>query len=285
MKKAIFLVVLLFLIIGVVSASENINITNTDNSVSVSDNETIEVENTKNNTLNHTNYIELKSNSSIEIPSITTNDIKGTEGKEIILNAIVKNSTGAISDVNVTFKLNGVTYTSISDNDGVASVVVKCPKSEETNFAIKYNSKILTHTTDYFKEYSATASINGASSKFKVISTNKIVNTYKVTKKKSKIITLKVKKGTKFYKKGNYAFGTYKYSKGKYNYLEITGVGKYEGEAIAFSMKEHFKKDGKWQWSSWVKIKKGEYNECKFLKNMAMDKIKIKYTQTTYKKI
>ena len=285
MKKAIFLVVLLFLIIGVVSASENINITNTDNSLSVSDNETIEVENTKNNTLNHTNYIELKSNSSIEIPSITTNDIKGTEGKEIILNAIVKNSTGAISDVNVTFKLNGVTYTSISDNDGVASVVVKCPKSEETNFAIKYNSKILTHTTDYFKEYSATASINGASSKFKVISTNKIVNTYKVTKKKSKIITLKVKKGTKFYKKGNYAFGTYKYSKGKYNYLEITGVGKYEGEAIAFLIKEHFKKDGKWQWSSWAKIKKGEYDECKFLKKVTMDKIKIKYTQATYKKI
>ena len=285
MKKAIFFVVLMILLIGFVSASENVNTTNTNDTLTVSNSETIEIENNQSNILENTHNVKVKNNESSETPTLTTYDIGGKVSNKITLYAIVKNSTSNVSGVKVTFKFNGATYTAISDNSGVASIDVKCPKSKALDTLTKYNSKKLTKTTEYFKSYTATADIDRYSSSFNVYSMDKKVVKYKVAKKKTKIVTMKIKKGIKTYRKGKYGIIVDLFTKGKIKHLQAIVAGKFEADFIKFSIKEHHKEKGKWYWNKWLKVPKQRIYDGKFLKSSKIDKIKIKYTQTTYKKI
>ena len=207
------------------------------------------------NTLQKTDTETLKTNESStpakETPTITTKTVKGKAGKKITLTATVKNSTGPIKGVKVTFTLNGKTYKATTNANGVASLKVKCPSTAVTKITKKTKGKKMTETTTYSKTYSAKAALDdGTSSTFKVISTkNKVVKKYKIIKKK-KTVTVKFKKGTKTFKKGKYAIITSAKTENGYTYFGAAVVGKQEQDYIKFFIKEHYKYNGKWKWES-----------------------------------
>ena len=295
MKKVIFIVALLFLLIGAVSAAENIT-GDADDTLSVDDagdvietpdKDTLDEKDTK--TLEKTETQIVNANESTtpvkEKPTITTQSVTGKQGKTITLKATVKNSTGPVKGLKVTFTLNGKTYTATTDAKGVASYKVKCPKSAVADTTTKTKGKKMTKTTTYSKTYSAAASADGAKSTFKVVSTKaKVVKKYKIIKKK-KTLTVKFKKGTKTLKKGNYAVITTAKTESGLVYFGAAIVGKNEQDYIKFYIKEHYKQKGKWKWESWYKVPKGKIYTNYFPTSIKVDKIKVKYTQVSYKKI
>lgn len=287
MKKAIFIVALLFLLIGAVSASENITDDASDTLSVEEATDTVEVG--PDDTLKTTDTEPIKANESTapakETPTITTQNVKGTAGKTITLKATVKNSAGAVKGVKVTFTLDGKTYTATSDASGVASVKVKCPASKVISDKSKIKGKKLTETTKYSKTFSAKASIDGASSSFKVVSAKKVVKKYKITKKTTKIRTIKIKKGIKSYKKGNYAVLTGYDKVNGMKYLSVIVVGKHEKAFLKFYIKEHYKENGKWKWAKWFKIPKNKEFDGTYPNSIKIDKVKVKYTQLSLKKI
>lgn len=278
MKKAIIFVVLLFLLVGAVSAGENLTGDTQD---------TLSVDETPTEDITATEDIALQSNATAsETPTITTYAVSGTQGKTITLKALVKNSTGPISGVTVTFKLNGNTYTAVSDENGIATKNVKCPASAVLKTTTKKTSTKMTKTTYYSKTYSATASIDdGASSSFKVTSTKaKVVKKYKAIKKK-KVINAPIKKGTKIFKRGDYALVTYKTTKYGINFLGAAMAQKDVDGTIKFLAKIHYKQNGKWHWTKWTKIPKNKMYESQYPKNIKATTLKAKYTQVSYKRI
>lgn len=277
MKKTIFFVLSLFLLVGAVSASENI----TDSVATDSD----VADANDNLTVSQKDTAVSDDSSKAETPTITVSDVKGTAGKEITLKATVKNSTGAVSGVKVTFKLNGKTYSAQSDVKGIVKVKITCPPTAAVKTTSKTSGGKLTKTTTYSKTYSCTASADGASSGFKVIS--KKANTVKKFKiiKKNRIVNVPIKKGTKTYRKGNYIVATRLVTQNNLNLLQVAVAGKSEGKFIKFSLKEHYKENEKWQWAKWFKIKTNKMFESTYGNNIKVDKIKVKYTQISYKKI
>ena len=294
MKRTIFFVLLLFLLVGAVAASEDINNTDTADTLSAEPTQEISVADEPASTLSIKEDVKLEADESSapakETPTVTTSAVSGTQGKYITLKAIVKTSSGPVSGAKVTFNLNGQTYTAYTDANGVATKSVKCPSSAVFKTTSKTKGKILTKTTTYSKTYTCTATVDGndkinsASSSFSVVSKKaKVVKKYKIIKKK-KIITIPVKNGLKTYKKGQYGFVIKQISYGTLKYFALAGVGKKEGY-IKFFVKDHVKKNGKWSWDSWYKVPKGKLYEYTYPNTMKVDKLKIKYTQVSQKRI
>lgn len=292
MKKAIIFVVLLFILVGAVSASENLT-NDTQETLSV------EQTPTENLTLVEDTPLLEDSTPTEEVqqethddptpapgkPTITTYSTTGTQGKYITLKAIVKNSAGPVKGATVTFKLNGNKYTAVTNAKGVATKTIKCPKTAVLKTKTKKTSKKITKTTYYSKTYTGSASVDdGTSSTFKVISKKpNLVKKYKIIKKK-KIRKAPVKKGSKIFKKGKYYLYTYKgTSSGVYVFGAL--IAKNTGEPIKFSIKLHFKDSGRWMWTKWIKVSKKEPYKTWYPKNVKVDIIKTKYTQESYKRI
>ncbi|MBQ2666192.1 hypothetical protein [Methanobrevibacter sp.] len=286
MKKTILFVVLMFLLVGFVSASENVT-NDTSDMLSVNAAPTDDVVLTDNGTSTEDVQGNVSGNSTPtpEKPTITTSAVSGTQGKYITLKATVKNSTGPIEGVTVTFKLNGNTYTAKTNGNGVASVSVKCPASAVLKTTTKKTSTRMTKTTYYSKSYTATASADGASSSFKVTSkkANRVLK-YKAIKK-TKTMTVPVKKGTKVFKRGNYGLVTYKVTKYGYHFFAAAMAEKNVDGTIKFLAKLHYKQNGKWHWDKWTKIPKNKMFQSQYPKSLKVDKFKAKYTQVTYKRI
>ena len=293
MKKTILFVVLLFILVGAVSASENltndanetlsVDETPTEN-ISLDEDATVLQNETPTNDSSqetHDNPTPLPGK-----PTITTSSITGTSGKYITLRAVVKNSSGPIKGMTVTFKLNGNTYTAVTDANGVATKTIKCPKTAVSKTKTKKTSKRLTKTTYYSKTYTGSASlVSGETSSFKVTSKKaNLVKKYKILKKK-KTMTVPLKKGSKTYKRGNYKLFTYRGSENGVYVFGALMIKKNTDGTLKFALKMHFKDGGKWQWTKWYKVaKNGEYTTW-YPKYIKVNKIKAKYTQVSYKRI
>ena len=83
---------------------------------------------------------------------------------------------------------------------------------------------------------------------------------------------------------GNYAVVSYKHKKGGYTIYEFGMMDK-NGKPLKFSIKHHYKQNGKWKWDKWLKVPNGKVNEFGRYGTFKMDKIKVKFTTTSYKKI
>ena len=290
MKRTLIFVVLLFLLVGAVSASDDI-INDTGEALSVNDTTTDSMPLADDGTTPDDstdvvgNATGEDASTPAENPTVTTSAVSGTQGKFIILKAIVKNSTGPVSGVTVTFSLNGNTYTAVSDANGIASVSVKCPASAVLKTTTKKTSTRMTKTTYYSKTYSASASINGSSSTFKVTSKKaNLVKKYKVVKK-TRTITAPVKKGTKIFKRGSYALVTSRASgNGIYAFAAAMAKSGQSG-TIKFLASLHYKQNGKWHWTKWLKIPKNRMYQSQYPSYIKVNKIKAKYTQVSYKRI
>ncbi len=283
MKIGIICLVILVFALGAVSASDN----STD---------TLKLDDTSQNEISadETNDL-LTENVTKSKPQISVEKIEGNQGQTLTLKATVKKEDGSASPANVTFKFNGQTYTAATDSDGVASVTLKFPKSAVLKTTSKTKGKILTKTTYYQKSYTCDVTADGdgletGTASFNVISKNTpLIKKYKIIKKK-KTYTLTLKKGVKIgkgyklFKKGNYAFITYTYKKKKRTYIETVLISKTEN-FLKFSIKHHIKYKGKWKWDSWSKTPKNRSDVIDFIKSVKVDKIKVKYTQVSYKKI
>lgn len=294
LKVGIIFTLMLFLMIGVASASENIT-------------ETIAADNVDAEALNQEigNVMSVENNQEddnlqvyddIQItdeprdhPQIQVSTQKGYQGKTLTLKATVKKEDGSISPATVQFKFNGKTYTAKTNANGVASVTLKFPKSSVLKTTSKTKGKILTKTTYYQKTYGCDVTVDGDEyytgyASFDVISKKKpVVKKYKIIKKK-KIRTIKVKNGVKGYKKGNYGILTYKYHKGYFTHVETAMIHK-SGKFVKFFIKHHYKKNGKWKWNKWSKVPLEHTNDFYYGSAIKLDKIKVKYTQVSYKRI
>ena len=290
MKRTLIFVVLLFLLVGAVSASDDI-FNDTGETLSVNDTTTDSMLLTDDDTTQD-DSAEIIGNATgedtstpVENPTVTTSAVSGTQGKYITLKAIVKNSTGPVSGVTVTFSLNGNTYTAVSDANGIASVSVKCPASAVLKTTTKKTSTRMTKTTYYSKTYSASASINGSSSSFKVTSKKaNLVKKYKVVKK-TRTITAPVKKGTKIFKRGSYALVTSRASGNGFYAFAAAMAKNGQSGTIKFLATLHYKQNGKWHWTKWLKIPKNKIYQSQYPTYIKVDKIKAKYTQVSYKRI
>ena len=295
LKIGIICLLLVFLSIGAVSASDEFNetINSTDDADEIIAEETshaLESTSEKSESVNDTS-----ADTPIH-PDIKVNTVEGNEGQALTLKATVKSDNGTAVPATVKFKFNGQTYTAPTDSDGVASVTLKFPKSTVLKSTSKTKGKILTKTTYYQKAYDCDVTVEGSglvsgTSAFKVISkkTPTVVK-YKIIKKK-KTYTLKLKKGTKIgkgliaFKTGKYATFVYKYNKGRYTHY-ATGVMDKDENLHKFYIKEHYKENGKWKWNKWLKVPKDNLNYFSFYKgSLKLDKIKVKFTQVSYKKI
>lgn len=291
--KGLIFFLLLLLAIGVVAASDDVN----DTITAPGDN--IELEN------ENTNRISVESNGELEEdadyseslttdttalqPQISVNTITGTQGKQLTLKAAVKTDNGPVSNATVVFKFNGKTYTAKTNADGVATASLKFPASKALKTTSKIKGNVLTKTTIYKSTYKCDVTVSGeglntSKASFNVISKKaSTVKKYKIIKTK-KTYTLPVKSGWKGYSKGTYGIVTHKYKSGYYNRLE-TVVGKKNSDVIAFSIKYHYKLDGKWKWDKWNSYKKGQSSVFSYTSDVKCDKIMVKYTQVSYKLI
>lgn len=286
MKRTLIFVVLLFLLVGAVSASDNLtNDTGETLSVNATEADSMPLADNATSLEGNEDEVSEEAASPAENPTVTTSAVSGTQGKYITLKAIVKNSTGPVSGFTVTFKLNGKTYTAVSDANGIASVSVKCPASAVLKTTTKKTSTRLTKTTYYKKVYTATASINGSSSSFKVTSKKaNLVKKYKIIKKQ-RTITAPVKKGTKIFKKGNYALVTSKATGNGYHVFAAAMAKNGVSGTIKFLASLHYKDNGKWHWTKWLKISKNKMYQSQYPTYIKVNKIKAKYTQVSYKRI
>ena len=210
MKKTLIFVVLFFLLVGAVAASENltndthetlsVEQTQTDNLTLVDDADVL-----KNETPTDTEPQETHDNPAPlpAKPTITAYSVTAKQGQYITLKAVVKNWKEN-NITTVTFKLNGQTYTA-KIVDGVATKTIKCPASAYWKTVTKKTSKKLKKTKYYSKTYTGSASLkSGETSSFKVVSKkDKVVKKYRIVKKQ-KTMTKPLKKGSKTYKKGKY---------------------------------------------------------------------------------
>lgn len=291
--KGLIFLLLLILLIGAVSASEDANDT-----VSVpDDNMKLESDTSEpiiaedDNTEIDDDYTSGNATYEKQLskPKITVKSTEGYQGKTLTLKATVKTENGTPEKATVTFKFNGKTYTRTTDKNGVASVSIKFPASKAVKTTSKTKKNILTKTTTYKKTYTCTVTVEGddyypGEASFKVVSKKKpLVKKYKIIKKK-KIVTVKAKNGVKTYKKGNYVIVTYKYKKNGLNYIEST-MGKKNSGFISFSVNHHYKANGKWKWDSWFKVPKNKESIFSYNSVVKVDKLKFKYTQVTYKRI
>ena len=282
MKKTIFFVLLLFILAGTVAASEDVNITE---DLSADDSQII-----VNDTLQSTPEVELEENESSTDssadtePEITASDVSGTAGKDITLKATV---SGVSENTTVTFTLNGQTYTAKTDASGTASVSVNCPPTAEAKTTTKESGKTATVTTTYSKTYTASVSVENITKSFTVTSVKpNTVTKYKLISK-SKTKSIKLKNGAKKYKiTKNYKLTTYKTLKKSRVYIAVGLKDKKAKQYIEFKIKEHYKKPaGKWKWTKWTKVTAKNIYCTKFIKNVKVNKIKIKYTVSSWKKV
>ena len=143
--KGLMFLILLILMVGAVSATEDVNDT-----MSVPD-DNMELESNVSDTLSVEEDDSLGDDATEDIsePQITVKTTTGTAGKTINLKATVKTKNGTAKKATVTFKINGNTYTRTTDANGVASVSVKCPASKAVKTTSKTKKNILTKTTTY----------------------------------------------------------------------------------------------------------------------------------------
>lgn len=289
LKMGIIFTLMLFLMIGVASASENAT---ADNVISEQANpEVISDENVEDaGDVQNTDEDAPTAEKSLDRPQIEVSTQNGYEGKTLTLKATVKKENGSVNPVNVHFKFNGKTYDATTDSNGVASVILKFPKSKVLKTTSKTKGKVLTNTTYYKATYRCEVTADGddynntGTASFDVISTkDPTVKKYQIIKKK-KTYTIKVKKGANGYKKGDYGIVTWKYHKGYYTHVE-TGILHKSGKTIKFLIKHHTKKKGKWKWDKWSKVPVDYTNDFYYGSAIKLDKIKVRYTQITYKRI
>lgn len=285
MKRMIFFVALLFLLVGAVAASEDVNGTD--------DQETLLLDETPvGEEMESSENVEIIANESGEptqppatsASDVSVSDVKGTANAQITLKTTVSN---AAKGTQVTFKLNGQTYNAATDDNGVASVVIKCPPTAALKTTTKTTSNRLIKTTPYLKTYDATVTVGNITKTFKVTSTKaSSVVKYKIIKK-TKTYTLKIKRA-KEYKKGKYAIAVAKIVKKGYARFAVAVSEKKTRNSVKFYIKEHYKvKNKKWKWERWFKVPKGKIYDSGFYyaKQVKIDKFKVKFTYVTYKRI
>ena len=212
-----------------------------------------------------------------------------TSGSVTVSVTVLKNYSACVGETVTFTSSTSTTTTATTDSNGVATWTVKCPSSAVWDTSSKTKGSVLTKTTTYKKYYVCDVTAYGTgyyknTDSFSVISKKpKVVKKYKIIKKKI-TKTIKVKSGERLYKWGKYAAATYKYKSGYFTYVN-TAVGKKNSGLISFFIKHHYKKNGKWKWTKWKKMPKGYYSEYSYGSAIKCDKLKVKYTQVTYKRI
>lgn len=293
LKGAIFFI-LLFLLVGVVSASEDAF----NDTLSVPD-ETNEMEVPQEvqdpAAAESDTQLESASDDAVKMseekvqPKVTVSTQTGYQGKTLTLKAVVTTDNGAVEGAKVTFKLNGNTYTAYSDANGVATYTVKFPASAALKTVSKTKKNILTKTTYYQKNYKCEVGVSGdnltdTQTSFNVVSKKTpVVKKWKVIKKK-KTVSIAVKNGLRKYIRGAYGILTYKFKYGSFTHVQ-TIVAKKNTGYWAFAIKHHFKQNGKWKWSKWGKYPAGYYNDFYYGSGVTLDKLQVSYTQVGYKPI
>ena len=125
------------------------------------------------------------------VPGQTT--YSGTAGNKITVKVTVYDyyTDAPVKNADVTFSINGHTYTAKTNSNGVASVKFTLPKTKATTTS-KTKGNILTKTTKYSKTYTCTATVEHDDyysdyTSFNVVSKKATVTKkYKVIKKTKK---------------------------------------------------------------------------------------------------
>lgn len=295
MKKSnIFLVVLIFFFVISISSVAASDANDTAIANEITDNQDIQAISNDENTqpfLQSDDVDIVKEPTKVSVKSVT-----GKEKSNVKIKATVKTSSNTpVVGAKVTFKVDGKTYTGKTNANGLASVIVKIPKTKIAKETAKTKNNIVTKTTEYKKTYNCVASLEGndkyesSSTKFKVISKKtKKVQKYKIIKKQVKTITIPYKQwGLKKKTSGQYIVAVL-HEQQEGNRLSIVVGNKLVKKFIKFSSKVFYKAHGKKIYipnNKWLKSKHiTDVHEYYYDGNAKMY-VTVKYTANTYKKI
>ena len=179
-KKILIACIALFLLIGVVAASENA----TD--VSNANGDTIEAEDTS----PAKQTTQIKETPTQEITKkeskIIVKSVKGKEGKNVRIKAVLKDSDGKlIKNKEVTFKIKGKKYTARTNDKGKATILYKLPKAKYLKTVKTKKGKYLTKKQIYRTAntvkitFDGTGKYQSSSAAAKVISKKSVTKKYK----------------------------------------------------------------------------------------------------------
>ena len=225
-------------------------------------------------------------------PKITIKSVSGYQGKSVRLTAIVKNDLGfRIKYCMVAFKINGKTYNVKTNSKGLAIFKIKIPKSEINKVSIKTKNGVVTKITYFKKIYNCTVTVSGNNyksipTKFKIISTNKKIDRFKIIKKQTKTITIPYKKNGYVEKiLGHYIFAIY-HEQNEKNIMGIRAGDKTLQKFIKFSSNAFYISYGQKIYPfKWLKSKfPDDIHYYSYEGNVYLYVI-IKYTDYTFKKI
>lgn len=177
-KKILIACIALFLLIGVVAASEN----KTD--VANANGDTIEAENTA--PVKQTTQVKETPTKEIakKESKITVKSVKGKEGKNVKIKAVLKDSDGKlIKNKKVTFKIKGKKYTARTNDNGKATIAYKLPKAKYFKTVKTKKGKYLTKKQIYRTANTVKITFDGTGKYQSSSATAKVISKKTVTKK------------------------------------------------------------------------------------------------------
>lgn len=220
---------------------------------------------------------------------ITIKSVTGYQGKKVKLTATVKDDNNKnIKKGIVSFKVNGKTYKGTVKN-GKASVTIKYPKARWYKDKSKFKGNYRYDTSYYKSEYTSSVTFKdddkhmSSSATFKVTSKGKSIS-HKYRRYNYRTYTLPVTNTLKFYNKGSVVIAVGMKQFTKTNMLMV-GVGDNNDHPIAFKVKNHYKKNGKWRWGDWFYCDETKYMETRYGKAIIIDKVKVNCYSPYYIKI
>lgn len=296
LKIGIFFMLLLFLLIGAVSANDDMNDTL---SIDSKDNEiTAEADGTS---VNETTTIKEDNTETTPAPvlkkptKIKSKSVSGKQGKKVKLTAVLKQENGKVIKYSkVTFKINGKTYKAKTDKNGKASITVKLPKAKYYKTVKTKKGKILTVKKVYKTIRTCTVTFKGAKNLEPSSATFKVISKKKSSVKKYKhvnyrYITVPFKSGERHYTRGSIAVVTADAVEEDTHGIVIAAGNKKTKTVLHISTKLHSKyPNGKWYWdNTWEDS--SDYDGVQmvvYYYNMAkVNKVKIRYKSPHYERI
>ena len=296
LKIGIFFMLLLFLLIGAVSANDDINDTlSTDSTTNEITGETDVSSANDTTTVNEDDTKTTPTPVLKKQTKIKGKPVSGKQGKKVKLTAFVKQTDGkAIKNSKVTFKFSGKTYKTKTDKNGKASITVKLPKAKYFKTIKSKKGSILT-VKKVFKtirtctvQFAGSKTYKASSTSFKVTSNKKsIVKKYR--HKNYRYVTVPFKSGQHQYNRGSIAVITNDAVEEDTHGIIIAAGNKKTRTIIPISTKLHSKyPNGKWYWdNTWEES--SDYNGVQmvvYYYNMdPVNKIKIRYKSPHYERI